>query len=293
MDTSAASTWVTDSAAGMTAIVTGEKTHNGVISQGADAQRGIKDGQALKTILEYAEEHGLATGVVTNSPVSDATPAACYAHSNDRGKHGEIFAQVLKPRFGNGVDILIGPGRETILRETAALGIADLASQLKAAGYEYVEQPQALDSLPASTRRIACLLDSEDFELIRAVDVAITTLRKNPKGFFLMVESNNHFGAAQKTLDRLVKMDVMIEQVSKRLRGSNTLILFAADHSFGVRISQGNRGDNVVPMVVIENTHTAEEVVVTAEGPGAERIHGFFPNTQMFHIMMSSLGWKP
>ena len=39
-DTSTASNWVTDSAAGMTAIVTGQKTHNGVISQSADAVRG-------------------------------------------------------------------------------------------------------------------------------------------------------------------------------------------------------------------------------------------------------------
>jgi alkaline phosphatase len=36
-DTSAANRWVTDSAAGMTAIVTGVKTNNGVVSQGPDA----------------------------------------------------------------------------------------------------------------------------------------------------------------------------------------------------------------------------------------------------------------
>ncbi len=83
-ETSSASNWVCDSAAGMTAIVTGQKTHNGVLSQSAAAQRGVKDGQPLKTILEYAEEHGLATGVVSNSSMADATPAACYAHVNDR-----------------------------------------------------------------------------------------------------------------------------------------------------------------------------------------------------------------
>ncbi len=293
METSAASVWVTDSAAGMTAIVTGEKTHNGVISQGADAERGIKDGRPLKTILEYAEEHGLATGVITNSPVADATPAACYAHSNDRDKYGEIFAQILKPRFGDGVDIVIGPGRQRIFREMAALGTTNLPSDLKAAGYQYVEQPQELDSLPPSARRIVALFDSEEFELGRAADVALAALQKNPKGFFLMVESNNHFGDAQKTLDRLVKMDHMIEQVSGKLKGSDTLILFTADHAYGVRISKGKRGDEVLPMVIIEDTHTAEDVVVTAEGPGAERVHGFFPNTQMFHIMMSSFGWKP
>src|SRR6187200_1807003 len=56
-DTSTASQIVTDSAAGMTAIVTGQKTQNGVISQSASTVRGKADGAALKTILEYAEEH--------------------------------------------------------------------------------------------------------------------------------------------------------------------------------------------------------------------------------------------
>ena len=42
MDTSTAGDWVTDSAAGMTAIVTGRKTHNGVLSQADDAVRGTR-----------------------------------------------------------------------------------------------------------------------------------------------------------------------------------------------------------------------------------------------------------
>jgi alkaline phosphatase len=52
-DTTTASQIVSDSAAGMTAIVTGEKTHNGVISQSATAVRKKSDGAPLKTILEH------------------------------------------------------------------------------------------------------------------------------------------------------------------------------------------------------------------------------------------------
>ena len=94
-DTSTASSWVTDSAAGMTAIVTGQRTHSSVLWQSDAAVRGKKDGEPLKTILEYAEERGLSTGVISNDSVAGATPGACYAHSNDCGKTGEIFAQVL------------------------------------------------------------------------------------------------------------------------------------------------------------------------------------------------------
>src|SRR4051794_8619180 len=113
-NTSPASKWVTDSAAGMTAIVTGQKTKNGVISESADVVRGEKDGKPLKTILEYAEEHGLSTGVVTNVQVADATPAACYAHVNDRAKWGDIFLQIFSPRYGDGVDIAFGGGRRQV-----------------------------------------------------------------------------------------------------------------------------------------------------------------------------------
>src|SRR5262245_15089645 len=94
-ETSAASRWVTDSAAGMTAIVTGTKTQNGVIAQSAAAERGRRDGDPLKTILEYAEERGLSTGVITNSSVLSATPAATYAHVNDRSNEVDIFRQLL------------------------------------------------------------------------------------------------------------------------------------------------------------------------------------------------------
>ena len=90
MDTSPADGWVTDSAAGMSAIMTGQKTDNGIISQSAAAVRGEVDGEVLQTILEHAEQRGLSTGVVTNMSIADATPAACYAHANDRSEAGRI-----------------------------------------------------------------------------------------------------------------------------------------------------------------------------------------------------------
>src|SRR5262245_11924231 len=49
-ETSATDSWVTDSAAGMTAIVTGRKTANGVLSE-APPPDPNQDGAPLKTIL--------------------------------------------------------------------------------------------------------------------------------------------------------------------------------------------------------------------------------------------------
>jgi alkaline phosphatase len=287
-ETSSASSWVTDSAAGMTAIVTGRKTHNGVISQGPNAVRGVKDGEGLKTILEYAEERGLATGLVSNSSMADATPAACYARSNDRAKHGEIFLQVAKPRYGDGVDAIIGPGRESILKQTAALG-ADLGAELRGAGYQFHE---TLDGWrPDDAKRVVVLLDSEEFDLAEAVERALRILSRNPKGFFLMVESNNHSKVPKADLDRMVRFDRIIRSVAERRR-RDSLILFTADHSFDLRLPAGMKDADILPRMKVEGSHTAEEVLVAAEGPGSERVRGILENTELFHIMMRAFGWN-
>ena len=289
-ETSSASNWVTDSAAGMTAIVTGQKTHNGVIAQSSKAVRGKQDGEPLKSILEYAEERGLSTGVVSNSSMADATPAACYAKSNDRAKHGEIFLQILKPRFGDGVDVVIGPGRTSILKATAALG-TDIRTALPEKGFRYLENISELDKLPSTTRRVVTLIDGEDYDIGPAVDHAIRILSRNPKGFFLMVESNNHSKVSQRDLDRVVAFDRIIRKTAESLK--DTLVLFTADHSFDLRLSRGTQIDeDILPAMRVEGHHTAEEVLVAAQGPGGEQVRGIMPNTRLFHIMMSAYGWK-
>ena len=100
-ETSPVDDFVSDSANGMSSIVTGVKTRNGVISQNPDAQRGRQDGTPTKTVLEYAEQRGLLTGIVTTQSIADATPAANYAHSNDRKKWGgDLPSGIQAPFWG-------------------------------------------------------------------------------------------------------------------------------------------------------------------------------------------------
>jgi alkaline phosphatase len=293
-ETSSASRWVTDSAAGMTAIVTGQKTHNGVISQGADAVRGQKDGRPLKTILEYAEEKGLLTGVVTNSPLADATPAATYAHANDRATFGQIFRYVVEPCYGDGVDVAIGPGVERIVTETQALGI-DLPAALQKKGYRYVQDDrEGIRKAASDKQRLVGLFASAgEFDIEFATDAALDILERSQQGFFLMVESNNHSKDVLHTLDRTVKMDRLIEKVAERMKGTDTLIMFTADHSYDMRLTGGGaKGENLLPSVVVQGNHAAEEVLVAAQGPGAEKVRGFMRNTQLFDVMMDAYGWE-
>jgi len=299
METSTASEWVTDSAAGMTAIVTGEKTNNGVLSQSARAVRGKSDGEPLKTIVEYAEERGLSTGIITNMPVVDATPAACYAHSNERRKPGEIFVQFLEPRFGDGVDVLIGAGRKAVLSSTNELGVDALAA-LRERGYTVLDKP---GPLPPDARRVVGLYDTGDFDPWEAVEGTIRLLERNRRGYFLMVEWDMHTDNLKRGLDHALQMDEVIRRTAARA-GKDTLIIFTADHSFDLRLRGGRKGEPLLqgdrsagpenrPYIRVDGGHTGEEVLVTAQGPGAERVRGFLSNTDLFRIMMAAYGWMP
>jgi alkaline phosphatase len=103
-------------------------------------------------------------------------------------------------------------------------------------------------------------------------------------------------------------MDDMIRRVSQ-VAGNDTLILFTADHSFGLRMDGGKRGTPLLEqydaeaakpamtnaaneVISVQDGHTGEEVIVAATGPGADKVHGFMPNTRLFDIMLSAFGWK-
>ena len=45
--------------------------------------------------------------------------------------------------------------------------------------------------------------------------------------------------------------------------------------------------------LVVDNSHSGEEVAAIAIGAGAERVSGFFPNTRLFHVMLDAWGFKP
>ena len=65
--------YVTDSAAGATALATGTKTYNGAI--GVDT-----DKKPLESVLVWAKTQGKKTGVVVTSRINHATPEIGRAH---------------------------------------------------------------------------------------------------------------------------------------------------------------------------------------------------------------------
>jgi alkaline phosphatase len=307
-DTSTASQIVSDSAAGMTAIVTGQRTHNGVIAQSAATVRGKQDGDALKTILEYAEEHGLSTGVISNDSLSGATPASTYAHVNDRGKTAEIFQQAFAPKFGDGVDVMIGSGRPGIVKALAATN-ETLDTVAARVGRPILS---TLDEVPADATRTIVLFEDSEFDVEAAVRTAHRILSKNKKGYFLMVEVDTHTDHVRRGIDHMVVMDKVIEKTAS-LVGRDTLLVLTADHSFDLQLRSGLLATPLLDgldeaetkaraeknptlrtsSLRMENSHTGEPVLVAAKGPGAERVRGFMLNTDIFNVMMQAYGWKP
>jgi len=297
-DTSTAREWVTDAAGSASAWATGHKGRNGVMSMSPDAEKDVRDGEIYKTVMEYAMENGLSTGVISNDGVAGAAVSAFYAHHNNRGKAGEIFQQALKPKFGKGPDVIIGTGRKQITDQTAALG-RNLEADIKARGYAYLDSMASLSRLDKGNDRVIALFDDAQFDFSEAVQQAVARLSKNPKGFILIAHSDCHTGKTRTSLQRLVDLDKTISVAGEQLK-SNTLILFTADHSYDLRIkgealtetSRDSDHKKIVSIVSLEDEHTAEEVPLLAMGPGSERIGGFMSNTDVFGIMMANFGWN-
>jgi alkaline phosphatase len=128
---------VPDSAGTMTAIMTGVKTKAGMIAVAGNARRGdcqSSQGQELRTLLEEAEIAGLATGVVTTTRLTHATPAATYAHVPERQWESDadlpeaakragckdIARQLVEFPFGDGLEVALGGGRLKFLPSTVA-----------------------------------------------------------------------------------------------------------------------------------------------------------------------------
>jgi alkaline phosphatase len=136
---------VPDSAPTMTALITGSKANDGMLSiapnvySNEDWEAALKPENRLRTLLEEAEERGMWTGVVSTATVTHATPGACYAHTPNRGWESEaelspaaaaggfpdIARQLLDFRVAPvtmngkkspGLEVALGGGRSKFLR---------------------------------------------------------------------------------------------------------------------------------------------------------------------------------
>ncbi len=125
-----------DSAPTMTAIITGVKTDDGLISVDQDVVRRDHTtvrGNELPTLLQIAETAGLSTGIVSTARLTHAMPAATYAHSPERdwesdadlspaaraANFPDIARQLIEFPYGDGLEVALGGGRSKFLPRNA------------------------------------------------------------------------------------------------------------------------------------------------------------------------------
>ncbi len=283
--------YITDSGAAGTALATGTKTKNGAI--GMDPQ-----GNRVRSILEIAEENGLATGLVSTSSITHATPASFIAHQSNRGSYEDIASDFLK----TDIDVFIGGGYDHFARRKDNLILTD---SLKLRGYEVDTTLEKI--LGSTSMKLAGFtapvhnpyrLKGRGDMLPQSSVKAIEILNKNKKGFFLMIEGSQidwagHANVADTLIDETLDFDKAVGAVLDfAKRDGHTLVIITADHETGgVTITGGDRQLHKVSLSFSTKDHTAVMVPVYAYGPGSQKFAGIYENTAIFQKMLESFSF--
>jgi alkaline phosphatase len=284
--TYSASDYITDSGAGATAISTGYKTYNGAI--GVD-----KDTVIAKTILEYAEDRGLATGLVSTSAITHATPASFIAHQASREDYEAIAADFLK----TDIDVFIGGG---INHFAVRKDKRDLLKELRQKGYQVVFSMDSIKKIThgklaglTAKEHNPSMIDGRGDMLPNSTQTALNILSGNKKGFFLMVEGSQidwgaHANNANYIAKEMIDFDNAIGKVLDfAKKDGHTLVIITADHETGgMSLVEGNFQQGTVVAKFTTTDHTGVMVPVFAFGPGAELFQGVQENTDLFTKMM-------
>ena len=290
---------ITDSAAGATAFSAGVKTYNGAI--GVDM-----DTLPVKTILEYAEERGMPTGLVANSSIVHATPASFAAHDPYRKNYEAIAADMS----ASGADLLIGGGVKFFERRDS--DTRNLSEEMKANAYDVDNFIRTeMKDLPFDSRRTLAYLtaDSEPLPfsqgrdyLVRASEMAPRFLDERDaknKGFFLMIEGSQidwggHSNDSDYIISEVLEFDAAIgKALDFAAADGETLVIVTADHETGGYAIQNGSEMGRIDGAFTSDYHTADLIPVFAAGPGSEIFGGIYENTGIFDRMMALYGFTP
>jgi alkaline phosphatase len=266
---------ITDSANSASAYATGHKSAVNAMGVYADRTSDPFDDPRVENITSLVQRrHAMAVGLVTNTEIEDATPAAMVAHTRRRAEYDRIVDHLFNAK----PDVILGGGLANFLPRSAQgskrKDEADFLARFRDAGYSYASTAGELKSLAGApaTRKLLGLFNlgnmdgvldrkflkggtvrrfPEQPDLTEQVGAALSVLSHNEAGFFLMVES----GLIDKythnlDMERAVYDTIMLDNAVKlardwaSTRGDDTLILVVADHNHAVGLI-GTIDDNM------------------------------------------------
>ncbi|MCK5892946.1 MAG: alkaline phosphatase [Endozoicomonadaceae bacterium] len=249
---------VVDSAASATQLATGESTSNTLI--GMNAQ-----GDNLETIVEYAQRMKKATGLVSDTSLTDATPASFAAHQPHRNLENEIAVDMIRI----GPDIMLSGGLLHFVPQSVnnkgatyntihnlndgAFKISsqrkddvNLLTEAKDSGYQLAftreQMNQVKDGKLLGLFANAYMMDGINYTatknskdrteptLKEMTMKALDILSHNENGFFLMVEGGQidwagHENDVGSMLHEMIKFDEAVEAVYEWVAQRNDTLM--------------------------------------------------------------------
>jgi len=271
--------YITDSAAGGTAMATGHKTNNRYI--GVDAT-----GMRLPAIPDLLAPLGVKSGLISCGDITDATPAAFYGHANDRSEEDAIAKDFL----ASPVDIMIGGG---------ATHFNYHLDQLKERGYGFSTHFDDIDTIQSKkwlmltpVAELSMLKGRGDF-LTRSLKKTMKTLGNK---FFIMAEGAqiDYGGHANNLPYVITEMMDFDEAIGAAMQfadeDGHTLVIVTADHETGgLSLLDGNISKGQADGNFSSNDHSAVMVPVFAYGPHSLDFRGVYENTEIFEKIIRLL----
>lgn len=288
---------ITDSAAAATAIATGQKVNNGVISVALPGQ-----GQELQTLLELFKDQGKVTGLLTTTFISHATPAAFGAHEPSRNNYSEIVDDYLtqtRPNLLFGGTNNSGQAMTQTRAENAGYSVVTDRASLQALDTGlYTDQSNTFISgqFPGPSGHMPYeYTDAAEYatlpHLAEMTTVALDILDNDPDGFFLMVEGGRidhaaHSNNLEDDVFETIAFADAVQQVIDWAAGrTDTLIVVTADHETGgLTVLQNNLQGNFPTVSWSTTDHTAANVPLYTWGANAELIKPVTDNTELFAL---------
>ncbi|VDO06352.1 unnamed protein product [Rodentolepis nana] len=271
---------VTDSASSATAYLGGTKTTTGMIGLTGDVKpnecREYKDEEKVDSVLKAAARANKATGIVTSTRITHASPAGAYGHVASRywesdalikancGSNAEAPKDLARQLIEDNpnINVILGGGSQNFYPQEAngtridgrnlpeewlksrrncnhrALFVNDSRKFLKT---NFSEVDYLLGLLAPSHMPYEADRAKDEASLTDMTTVAIEILSRQPNGFFLFVEGGridhaHHDNLGKRALIDTLAFEKAIREATKLVNLEETLLLVTADHSHSFQL---------------------------------------------------------